>query len=65
LPPFARLDEFLDASGRCLRFARRRQHMKRRPRIARVWSALSSLAIGDYHRYAEGTKSCLLDVAAP
>ena len=59
-----RFDEFLDASERCLRFARRRQHMKGRRRIARLWSALSSLAIGDYHRYAEGTRSCVLDVAA-
>ena len=59
-----RLDEFLDASERCLRFARRRQNLKGRPRIARVGSALSSLVVGDYHRYAEGVRSCVLDVAA-
>jgi glycosyltransferase involved in cell wall biosynthesis len=64
LPSANRLDEFLDASGGCLRFARLRENMKGRPRIARVFGALSSLTRGDYHRYAEGTKSCILDVAA-
>ena len=64
LPPGNRLDEFVEASWCCLRFARRRENMKERPRIARVFGALSSLARGDYHRYADGTRSCVLDMAA-
>jgi len=64
LPSGKRLDEFVEASWRCLSFARQRENRKGRPRIARVFGAVSSLARGDYHRYADGVRSCVLDVAA-
>jgi glycosyltransferase involved in cell wall biosynthesis len=64
LPSGNRLEEFLETSWYCLRFARRREKMKRRPRINRLFGALSSLVRGDYHRYADGARSCVLDLAA-
>ncbi|MGH9355864.1 MAG: glycosyltransferase family 2 protein [Terriglobia bacterium] len=65
LPPHNRLDELIKECGDCLRFARVRENMKKRPRIARIPAALLSLTRGDYRRHAHGAKSFAQDVAIP
>lgn len=61
----AKLDELLQVSELCLRFAKGRQSHRTRGRFARVPSALRLLLAGDYHRHAHGFKSFVQDVVIP
>ncbi len=60
-----RLDELLEECSDCLRFARVREELKKRPRVLRIPAGLASLARGDYRRHAHGAKSFIQDVAIP
>jgi glycosyltransferase involved in cell wall biosynthesis len=60
-----KLDELLQLSESCLRFAKDRESCKRKNRLARASGAMRLLLAGDYHRYARGVKSFVQDMVIP
>jgi glycosyltransferase involved in cell wall biosynthesis len=60
-----KLDELLQVSELCLQFAKARQMLKTKGRLARAPGALRLLLAGDYHRYALGVKSFVQDSVIP
>jgi glycosyltransferase involved in cell wall biosynthesis len=60
-----KLDELLELSESCLKFARDREQNKMKNRLARAPGVLRLLFAGDYHRYARGVKSFVQDLVIP
>lgn len=56
------LDELLQESESCLRFARTRERLKAGNRFTRAFTAMTLLCGGHYRRHAHGVKTFLQDV---
>jgi glycosyltransferase involved in cell wall biosynthesis len=59
------LDELLQESESCLRFARMRETLKAKTRLIRPFEAMRLLCGGRYHRHAHGVKTFVQDLVIP